>query len=142
VTQRTFLDTNVLIYADDVDAGSKTEQARARIRQHLRDGDGVISTQVLQEYFVVATRKLGIEPAVVQRKMEIYQSFETVIVRVDMIHDAIKLHRLEPLSFWDALILTAARGAGCGLLLTEDLNDGQVVEGVRVQNPFTSENED
>lgn len=134
--ERTFLDTNVLIYADDVDAGTKTAAARDRIRQHLRDGDGVISTQVLQEYFVVATRKLGMDPAIVQRKMELYAGFETVVVRVDMIHDAIKLHRLEQLSFWDALILTAARGAGCGALLTEDLNDGQVIEGVRVQNPF------
>lgn len=136
MTERTFLDTNILIYADDADAGSKTDEARERIRRHLHDGDGVISTQVLQEYFVVATRKLGIDPAVVQRKMELYAGFETVIVRVDMIHDAIKLHRLEQLSFWDALILTAARGAGCRILLTEDLNDGQVVDGVRIENPF------
>ena len=136
VTERTFLDTNVLIYADDADAGSKTEAARERVRHHLRTGDGVISTQVLQEYFVVATRKLGIDPAVVQRKMELYAGFETVVVRVDMIHDAIKLHRLDAVSFWDALILTAARGAGCGVLLTEDLNHGQVMDGVRVEDPF------
>lgn len=138
MSTRVFLDTNVLVYADDASAGAKTEAARAHIRHHLRSGTGVISTQVLQEYFTVATRKLGIPPGIAQQKLAQYGRFETVVVRVDTIWDAIKLHRLEAIRFWDALIVTAARDAGCTVLLTEDLNAGQMIEGVRIENPFAN----
>jgi len=133
---RVFLDTNVLVYADDADAGAKRDVARGVISQHLRDGTGVISTQVLQEYFVVATRKLGIDPAVAQKKVNLFGAFEVVAIQVEMIDEAINLHRLESVSFWDALIITAAQAANCQKLMSEDLNSGQRIRGIEIHNPF------
>jgi len=133
---RVFLDTNVLIYADDSNAGAKRDVARKVISQHMKDSTGVISTQVLQEYFVVATKKLGIDARIVQKKMELLENFEVVTIRFDMIHEAIGLHRLEPVSFWDALIITAAQSANCQMLVSEDLNAGQKISGIEIYNPF------
>ncbi|QED28162.1 PIN domain-containing protein [Microvenator marinus] len=133
---RVFLDTNVLIYADDVDSGAKCEVARKVIAHHLRNGTGVISTQVLQEYFVVSTRKLGIDPAVAEKKVKLLGAFEVVAIRIEMIHEAIHLHRLESVSFWDALIVTAAQTANCQKLMSEDLNSGQKIRGIEIYNPF------
>ncbi len=133
---RVFLDTNVLIYADDADSASKRDVAREVIAHHLRHGTGVISTQVLQEYFVVATRKLGIDRAIAQKKVELLGSFEVVTIQVEMIHQAINLHRLESVSFWDALIIIAAQAANCQKLVSEDLNSGQRIRGIEIHNPF------
>ena len=133
---RRFLDTNILLYADDLDAGSKHEQARRVLRDALTAGEGVVSTQVLQEFFVVSTRKLGVEPATARRKVELLAEMDLVRVDLSMILAAIDLHRLHSLSFWDALIVRAASTAGCSILLSEDLQHGQVIDGVRIENPF------
>jgi predicted nucleic acid-binding protein len=133
---RAFLDTNIALYADDADAGAKRERAQEIIRTALTRGNAVISTQVLQEYFVVATRKLHVPLEIAQRKVELLATLDTVTVDLDAIVEAIKLCRLYSLSFWDALILCAARIAGCDSLLTEDMQDGQLIEGVRISNPF------
>jgi predicted nucleic acid-binding protein len=133
---RRFLDTNVLIYADDLDAGAKRERARGILRQALTTGEGVLSTQVLQEFFVISTTKLGVEPRVARRKVELLAKMDVVRIELDTIFSAIDLHRLHSLSFWDALILKAASTAGCGILWTEDLQHGQVIDGVRIENPF------
>ncbi len=134
---RIFLDTNVLLYAEDADAGEKRVRAQEIVAGAIANGTGVISTQVLQEYFVVATRKLGLAAEIAQRKVELLAALTVVTLEVSHVLEAIKLHRLYQLSFWDALILHAAKTAGCGRLMTEDLQDGQIVEGVQIVNPFT-----
>jgi predicted nucleic acid-binding protein len=133
---RRFLDTNVLLYADDEDATGKRDRARHLLREAFSAGDAVVSTQVLQEFFVNATRKLGVDPAIARRKVELVAELDVVRVDVDLICSAIDLHRLHSISFWDALIVRAAAVAGCGLLLTEDLQHGRVIDGVRVEDPF------
>lgn len=133
---RRFLDTNVLLYADDLDAGPKRERAREIVDQAVRSGEGVVSTQVLQEFFVIATRKLAVDVVVARRKVELLGELDLVRVDLALILGAIDLCRLHAFSFWDALILRAATLSGCSVLLSEDLQHGQVVDGVRIENPF------
>lgn len=136
MTGRFFVDTNVLVYADDADAASKSARGRQVLRDALTSGRGVLSTQVLQEYFVIATRKLGVDAAVTRRKVELLARMSVVEIDLGLILAAIDLHRLHSISFWDALIVRSAAAAGCERLLTEDLQDGQVLDGVRIENPF------
>lgn len=133
---RFFLDTNILVYADDLDAGEKRERARRILREALSSHAGVVSTQVLQEFFVIATRKLGVDAAIARRKVELLSRLDLVLVRLDLILGAIDLHRLHQLSFWDALVVKCASAAGCSRLIAEDLQHGQVLDGVRIEDPF------
>lgn len=103
---------------------------------HKRKGTGVVSLQVLQEYFANATRKLGLDPDLARQKVEVYARFRVVEPSVVDLLAAIDLHRLHKLSVWDALILYSAKKAGCRVLLTEDLQHGQVIGGVKIVNPF------
>jgi predicted nucleic acid-binding protein len=136
VTGRCFLDTNVLVYADDLDAGEKRKIAREILRDSLSSQTGVVSTQVLQEFFVNATRKLSVDPAIARRKVELLSNLDLVLVRLDLILGAINLHRLHQISFRDALILKCASTAGCTRLISEDMHHGEVLDGVRIENPF------
>jgi predicted nucleic acid-binding protein len=133
---RSFIDTNVLVYADSADAGAKQSRASALIAQCLRDGDGVISTQVLHEFVNAAIRKLALPLDLVRARVRLYSRFETVNASSAAVLDALDLHALHTISFWDALILQAARQSGCVQLLTEDLQAGAVMGGVRIVNPF------
>ena len=135
---RVFFDTNVLIYADDADAGAKRDKAQQLIEAALNNGNGVLSTQVLQEYFVVATRKLGLPAEIAQKKVEILATMAVIAIDVDRVVEAIKLHRLYGFSFWDCLVLHCAKAAGCPRLLSEDMQHGRSIEGVTIENPFES----
>ncbi len=136
MSERVFIDTNVLVYADDLDAGIKNEVARRVLREVLAGGNGVVSTQILQEFFVIATRKLGVDPEIARRKVELLSALDVVRIEVDEILAAIDLHRLHTISFWDALIVRGAAAAGCARLLSEDLQHGRTIAGVKIQNPF------
>jgi len=131
-----FLDTNVLIYA--VDRGEPAKQAVARelIKSEGSKGRCVVSTQVLQEFYVTATRKLGIESLRARRLVDLMMKFEVVGVQPGQVRDAIDLSILNQFSLWDSLVLISASTANCGVLLSEDLSNGQVVNGVRIENPF------
>jgi predicted nucleic acid-binding protein len=96
-----------------------------------------VSLQVLQEYFVAATKKLGVAAEIAQRKVEVLARARVVRLEAKDIVAAIELHRLTRISFWGALIVQAARCAGATVLYSEDLQAGAVVGGVRVTNPFT-----
>lgn len=133
---RFFVDTNLLVYADDADSPDKQKVAQELIKRGFASGEAVVSTQVLQEYFVVAARKLQVPADVAQQKVELLGQLTLVTVRLDTILEAIKLHRLYALSFWDALVIQSARAAGCTSLFSEDMQDGQTIEGVTVTNPF------
>ena len=133
---RSFIDTNVLVYADSADAGDKQARATALIAEHLRAGTGVVSTQVLHEFVNAALRKLGLPLDIVRARLRLYGRFEVINASVAAVHDALDLYALHQLSLWDALVLQAARQSGCVQLLTEDLQAGSVIAGVRVVNPF------
>ena len=131
-----FFDTNVLIYADDSSSLKKQKRAMALVAEHLRAQTAVVSLQVLQEYFVAVTRKLGLTPEAAQRKVEILAKARVVRFEPADVIAAIELHRLRQISFWDALIVHAARCAGAAVLYSEDLQARAVLGGVRVVNPF------
>jgi predicted nucleic acid-binding protein len=134
---RRFLDTNVLVYTDDATDKRRARLAVAIVQQAMRDG-GALSTQVLQEYYSVTTRKLGTDAAVARRKVEVFASLDVVQVDVSLILAAVDLHRLHAVSFWDALVLRAAERSGCDELLTEDLQAGRAIAGVRIVDPFAA----
>jgi predicted nucleic acid-binding protein len=133
---RSFIDTNVLVYADSADAGSKQSCASTLIAQCLRSGDGVISTQVLHEFVNAAIRMLALPLDLVRARVRLYSRFETVNASPAAVLEALDLHALHTISIWDALIVQAARQSGCVQLLTEDLQAGAVIGGVRIVNPF------
>jgi predicted nucleic acid-binding protein len=133
-----FFDTNVLLYADDASSPSKQERAITLFTDCLRQGTAVVSLQVLQEYFAAATRKLMIDPEMAQRKVEILARSRVIRFEPGDVIAAIELHRLTRVSFWDALIVHAARCAGASVLYSEDFQAGAVLAGVRVVNPFSS----
>lgn len=136
MSDRTFIDTNVLVYADDQDAGERTVIAKQILTDAIRTRTAVVSTQVLQEFFVVATRKLGMSAEIARRKVELLAQLEVVRIDTRLILEAIDLHRLNQVSFWDALVVCSARAGSCARVLTEDLQDGAVLGGVRIENPF------
>lgn len=134
--ERSFIDTNILVYTDDADSPEKCRLAVDLVEDAMRSNLGVISTQVLQEYFVAATRKLDVDVVAAKRRMQLLFRLNVVQITPDDVLAAIDVHRLHTLSFWDALILHAARKAACSILLSEDMNHGQVIEGIRIHNPF------
>ena len=131
-----FIDTNILIYSMDSFDLSKQEKCRMLLRALTGDLRGVISTQVIQEFYVTATKKLGADPLIVKDVLHSFERFETVIITPEIIKDAIDCGIINQISFWDSLIVVAAGTAHCEKLWSEDLNDGQVIRGVQVENPL------
>lgn len=133
---KVFIDTNILVYSCDEYAREKREHCRNLLRS-LKNGDvGVISTQVLQEFYVISLKKLGIDPIYAKAIMHSFRNYEVVTVDPDLIEEAVDCSLLNRISFWDALIVVSAEKAHCERLLTEDLSHGQIIRGVRVENPF------
>lgn len=136
---RKFVDTNVLVYRFDHDEPAKRDQARQILDSEGREGRLVLSTQVLQEFYVSVTRKLA-RPLPESDALEAVRhltAFPIVQVDSDLITDAIVLSRDHRISFWDALILHAAARGGCTEVLTEDLQNGWTVLDLEVVNPFS-----
>lgn len=133
---KVFLDANILVYAQDKDSPAKRRRSREVIAELAVSGAGVISTQVLQEFYVAATRKMGIDPLAAKTVLGTFTIFEIAQISPDLIDDAIDCSVLNRISFWDALIVAAASATGCGVIYSEDFNTGQVIRGVRLENPF------
>lgn len=136
MTGRSFLDSNVFIYADDHRYPDKQMVASSLFEEGLASGIGVISTQVMTEYFNVVTSKLGVPATLAKRRIELMERLHVVRIDPMLIFDAIDLHRLDRISIWDALIVRAAAAANCADLLTEDMQAGRRIAGVRIVNPF------
>ena len=136
MTARSFLDSNILLYTDSADAVAKQRRAIELLAEHRLARTGVVSLQVLQEYFVAATRKLAVDAGTARRKVELFANYHVVVLDVEDVLAAIDLHRLHQLSFWDALVVRAAKEGGCAVLYSEDLQDGRSIDGVRIINPF------
>jgi predicted nucleic acid-binding protein len=133
---RSFFDTDVLVYADDKATPAKQRRALDLVAEHRRAGTGVVSLQVLHEYFVTVTRKLHVDPRIARRKVELLAEFDVAAPELADILAAIDLHRLHGFSFWDALVVRSAKQAGCSVLLSEDMQEAREIDGIRVVNPF------
>ena len=130
------IDTNVLIYADDARNPHKRGQARELIRGLMASRRGVVSLQVLQEFFAAATRKLGLSSEHAKCRMVVYSRLDVVTFAPADLLAAIDLHRIHRFSIWDSLIVRAALNANCTMLHSEDMSSGQRIESLTVSNPF------
>jgi len=133
-----FVDTNVLLYAYDTSAGPRHARAADLVGRLWSERNGALSVQVLQEFFVNATHKVG-APLTSEAAVDRLRSLSRWRVHSPLPDDVVaaaSLSHRHQLSFWDAMIVRSAAELHCGILWSEDLNDGQLIEGVRVRNPF------
>jgi predicted nucleic acid-binding protein len=128
--------TPIYLYSMDEFDLAKREKCRFLLKSAINEFQGVISTQVMQEFYVTATKKLGADPLLMKDILHSFEQFEIVIVNPAIIYDAIDCGIINRMSFWDSLIVVAAESAHCETLWTEDLNDGQIIRGVRIENPL------
>jgi predicted nucleic acid-binding protein len=133
-----FLDTNVLVYAHDLDAGDKHDVAAKIIYQLWESKNGVLSTQVLQEFYVTLTKKMprSLNRVATRKILKEYFSWQVVINDLQIVFQASEIEEAYNISFWDALIVSAAYSKNVATIFTEDLNHGQYIEGIFIQNPF------
>jgi len=132
-----FLDTNVLLYALSTEPGEARKAGRAR--ELLNQTGGVLSVQVLQEFYVQATRETKPDRIAHDQAVALITSWERFTIQettLDIMHAALRTKKRFRISYWDAAIVEAARAAGCSRIYSEDLNDGQDFGGIRVENPF------
>lgn len=135
---KTFVDTNILVYAHDLDAGIKHEIAEKVVSRLWESKSGVLSTQVLQELYVTLTKRIPqpLDKPTARRIVKTYSYWEVVVNDPEIILQASEIEEAYKLSFWDALIVSAAFSQNAATILTEDLNPGQYVEGILIKNPF------
>jgi predicted nucleic acid-binding protein len=136
---REFVDANVLVYAFDSSAARKQRAAQELLERLWESGTGCVSIQVLQEFFVIITRKVPTPLPVDDAKARIreFAAWTVFAPATEDILTAIDLHAQAQIGFWDAMIVLAAAESGCDVLWTEDLSDGQLLRGVRIRNPFS-----
>ena len=137
-TDRFFPDTNLLVYALDPTDRRKQDLA-LEILAEAHEGNGCLSYQVVQEWFNVVMRKSA-SPLSLAEASRLYRTLLEPLWRIqssrELVEDALKIHQTAKLSWWDSLIVSAALQGGCGRLLSEDLQHGATIQGVRIENPF------
>jgi predicted nucleic acid-binding protein len=138
MNDRIFIDTNILLYAYDLDAGLKRDVASNIVRRVWAEGTGTLSTQVLQEFYVNVTMKIArpISPCEARGIIGRYLVWHVEVNTPESVLRASEIQERYQLSFWDALIIAAAAKARAAILYAEDLNNGQMIEGIRIINPF------
>jgi len=141
MSDRYFVDTNILMYAHDASTGAKHERAKALVEELWRDRTGVVSTQVLQELAVNLRRKVRrpLDAKAVRDIIADYLTWQVIVNGGDSILEAIDLESRHQIAFWDALVVQAAQVSGAEILYSEDLSDGQTYGSVRVINPLRPE---
>jgi len=135
---RIFIDTNILVYAHDVDAGSKQRKAQNILAELWNKRTGVMSVQVLQEFYVTVTRKV-LRPLPAKKVRDIIRDYLNWYIEIIDPQSVLVASRIEEnyrISFGDALIVTAASRANAAKILSEDFQSGQVIEGILIENPF------
>ena len=136
-----FLDTNILVYAHDKDGGEKHAIAVEIVRDLWEKRTGVLSNQVLQEFYVSVTKKI-LKPISKSEAREIIRAYicwsMSAIMPLSILR-ATEIEEKHRISFWDALVMVAAYEAKCEKILTEDMNSGQIIEGVLIENPFKAQ---
>ena len=133
---RHFIDTNVLVYAEAKDYPLKQKAAFTLLKQLYEETSGVLSTQVLQEYCNVALKKLRLTPQYIRSQLDFYEQFEVIQVTPAIIRTGMDLHQTRSIVFYDAIVIASASTAGCSVLFSEDMNAGEIMNGVRIVNPF------
>jgi predicted nucleic acid-binding protein len=135
---KVFVDTNILIYAHDLDAGQRNTLSADIMRDLWENRTGIISTQVLQEFYVNVTRKIEnpLPKSKARGIIENYLAWPVELNDAKTVLAASEIEERHMLSFWDALIVASARNAEAEKILTEDLNHGQRIEGILIENPF------
>ncbi|MCR5620298.1 MAG: PIN domain-containing protein [Treponema sp.] len=132
-----FLDTNVLVYCSDENNLQKQKRGRQIVSSLIKAGKARISTQVLQEFYNVSTKKLKTDKETARKDVEDYSiAFHIHNNTAKDILKAISISIQTQFTIYDSLIIAAAKAEGCDVVYSEDLNDGQVVDGVRIENPF------
>jgi predicted nucleic acid-binding protein len=141
MSDKAFVDTNILVYAHDSSSGVKHARALALIERLWTSGGGVLSTQVLQELCVNLRKKVArpFSNDETQQLIEDYLSWEVAVNTPNSILEAMAIETRHKISFWDALILQAAISSGAAILYSEDFSDGQAYGPIRVVNPLTSD---
>ncbi len=135
---RVFVDTNILVYAHDLDAGEKHRIARELLIDIWGHRSGILSVQVLQECYVTLTRKIlrPLSRGEVRSILQDYLSWQVELIEPEAVLTASRIEEECRISFWDALIITAALKGKASKILSEDLQSGQVIEGITIKNPF------
>ena len=135
-----FVDTNILVYSYDISAGEKHTAAKDVLNELWDTGNGLVSTQVLQEFFVTVTRKISkpMDVAVAKEIVKDLLKRKVVTVSGGLILDAIELQQKYKYSFWDSLIIASGIHGGASTILSEDLSDKQEIKGVVIKNPFSA----
>ena len=138
MSDKVFLDTNILVYAYDSSEPEKQTKAQTLLIQGIERENSVISAQVLGEFFVVVTRRIQkpLSAEQVEQVIDLLSILPAVEVDLKLVRRAISIHRESQISYWDSLIVSAAERAGCTKILSEGLNAGQAYHDVRVENPF------
>jgi len=138
MTGKTFVDTNVLVYAHDQDGAWKRERALQCLAELWDSGGGRLSTQVLQEFVVNVTQKIKqpMARSVAREVIRTYASWVESAITPATVIRASEISETWQISFWDGMILAAAEQDGAAEVLSEDLNAGQVIAGLRIRNPF------
>lgn len=135
---KVFFDTNILVYIFDGDAPTKQHKARALLKQHVENGEALLSTQVLQEFYVTVTRKLAspLDPEDAYQATRDFALLPVVNIDSELVLAAAKRSQADQLSFWDALIVQSAIEGNATRLFSEDLQHGRRIAGLTVENPF------
>ena len=131
-----FFDSNLLCYTDDGDDPARQRQALDLWQRSRQARLAVISVQVLQEYYAVVTRKLGVDPAIAIEKLRLFRRAQVIVPDAGDVIEAARLGVEHRLSFWDAMIITAAIKADCALLYSEDLQHERRFGSLEIRNPF------
>jgi len=134
--EKIFIDTNIIIYANDQRDKKKQKKAINTIKTIMTSASGTISTQVMQEYAYVALTKLRQAPDVVLRQLMLLETFEVIHQSPDQIRRAIEIMYVYKIGFWDAFIISNAEHANCLVIYSENLNPGQYYSGIKIMNPL------
>ena len=135
---RVFVDTNILFYSLDLDAGEKHARAVDALAMLWSYHSGIISTQVISELILNIQKKLGLDSERIERVVEPYLTWHVVVIDPHDPLEAVRTAAKNRISFWDAMIVAAAHEGHAKVIYTEDLNHGQIIEGIQITSPFSS----
>lgn len=135
-TGKYFVDTNIFVYLFSKTESEKREKCKAFLKGLGSEVSFVVSTQVINEFSAVMLRKFNMPPLELKTIIDDINEFEVVNTGVPEIKTAINIHILNQLSYWDSLIVSAARSANCVAIVSEDMNNGQLIEGMEIVNPM------
>lgn len=140
MSDKCFVDTNILLYAHQVSMGTKHQRARALVEDLWHSGNGCLSTQVLQELCVNLRRKLDppLPAEEVRQLLRDYMRWKVIVNTAESVVEALELELRYKISFWDALVLYSAKSAGVLVLYSEDFAAGRKYDGLEIVNPFTT----